>query len=149
MGIPSQASKEEGVETRHGEPKSEKIRLRYSPDHKQQFEGLKLTAYQDSVGIWTIGFGNIFNLDTGKPIKQGDVITQDTADRWLKIEVDQLQAKLQKVITVPLSFAICPPHANMSFAFSFFRSLFRLKCDGMPSILVCVFFPRWTLITIL
>jgi GH24 family phage-related lysozyme (muramidase) len=69
----------------------------------QKFEGLKLTAYQDSVGIWTIGFGNIFNLDTGKPIKQGDVITQDTADRWLKIEVDQLQAKLQKVITVPLT----------------------------------------------
>ena len=27
----------EGVETRHGEPKSEKIRLRYSPDHKQPF----------------------------------------------------------------------------------------------------------------
>ena len=27
---------QEGVETRHGEPKSEKIWLRYSPDHKQQ-----------------------------------------------------------------------------------------------------------------
>ena len=31
--------KEEGVETRHGGPKSEKIRLRYSPDHKQQLFG--------------------------------------------------------------------------------------------------------------
>ena len=28
---------QEGVETRHGEPKSEKIWLRYSPDRKQQF----------------------------------------------------------------------------------------------------------------
>ena len=72
-------------------------------DTIQQFEGLKLTAYQDSVGIWTIGFGNIFNLDTGNPIKEGDEITQETADRWLKIEVDQLQAKMRKVITVPLN----------------------------------------------
>jgi lysozyme len=69
----------------------------------QQFEGLKLKAYKDSVGIWTIGFGNIFNLDTGKPIKEGDEITQETADRWLKIEVDQLQDKMRKVITVPLN----------------------------------------------
>jgi hypothetical protein len=37
MVIPSQASNEEGVETRHGEPKSKKIWLRDSPDHKQQF----------------------------------------------------------------------------------------------------------------
>jgi hypothetical protein len=37
MGIPSQAPTKigEGVETRHGEPKSIKIWLRYSPDHKQ------------------------------------------------------------------------------------------------------------------
>jgi lysozyme len=69
----------------------------------QQFEGLKLKAYKDSVGIWTIGFGNIFNLDTGNPIKEGDEITQETADRWLKIEVDQLQDKMRKVITVPLN----------------------------------------------
>lgn len=72
-------------------------------DTIQQFEGLKLTAYQDSVGIWTIGFGNIFNLDTGNPIKEGDKISLETAERWLKIEVDNLQAKMRKVITVPLN----------------------------------------------
>lgn len=72
-------------------------------DTIQQFEGLKLKAYKDSVGIWTIGFGNIFNLDTGKPIKEGDEITQETADRWLKIEVDNLQDKMRKIITVPLN----------------------------------------------
>jgi lysozyme len=69
----------------------------------QQFEGLKLKAYKDSVGIWTIGFGNIFNLDTGNPIKEGDEISLETAERWLKIEVDNLQAKMRKVITVPLN----------------------------------------------
>ena len=69
----------------------------------QQFEGLKLKAYKDSVGIWTVGFGNIFNLDTGNPIKEGDEISLETAERWLKIEVDNLQAKMIKVITVPLN----------------------------------------------
>ncbi len=69
----------------------------------QQFEGLKLKAYKDSVGIWTVGFGNIFNLDTGNPIKEGDEITLETAERWLKIEVENLQAKMKKVITVPLN----------------------------------------------
>jgi lysozyme len=69
----------------------------------QQFEGLKLKAYKDSVGIWTVGFGNIFNLDTGNPIKEGDEISLETAERWLKIEVDNLQAKMRKVITVPLN----------------------------------------------
>ena len=72
-------------------------------DTIQQFEGLKLKAYKDSVGIWTIGFGNIFNLDTGNPIKEGDEISLETAERWLKIEVDNLQAKMRKVITVPLN----------------------------------------------
>ena len=24
----------------------------------EQFEGLRLTAYQDSVGVWTIGYGH-------------------------------------------------------------------------------------------
>jgi lysozyme len=72
-------------------------------DTIQQFEGLKLKAYKDSVGIWTVGFGNIFNLDTGNPIKEGDEISLETAERWLKIEVDNLQAKMRKVITVPLN----------------------------------------------
>ena len=72
-------------------------------DTIQQFEGLKLKAYKDSVGIWTVGFGNIFNLDTGNPIKEGDEISLETAERWLKIEVDNLQAKMIKVITVPLN----------------------------------------------
>lgn len=72
-------------------------------DTIQQFEGLKLKAYKDSVGIWTVGFGNIFNLDTGNPIKEGDQITLETAERWLKIEVDNLQAKMRKVITVTLT----------------------------------------------
>jgi GH24 family phage-related lysozyme (muramidase) len=47
----------------------------------QGFEGCVLTAYQDSVGIWTIGWGatSIF----GRPVKKGDMITQQQADDFL------------------------------------------------------------------
>jgi len=113
----------------------------------QQFEGLKLKAYKDSVGIWTIGFGNIFNLDTGKPIKQGDVITQETADRWLKIEVDNLQAKMRKVITVPLNdnqwSALTSLVYNIGFG-AFKRStLLRLLNAGASKEEVAKQFLRW------
>jgi len=113
----------------------------------QQFEGLKLTAYQDSVGIWTIGFGNIFNLDTGKPIKKGDVITQETADRWLKIEVDELQEKMRKVINVALTdnqwTALTSLVYNIGFG-AFKRStLLRLLNAGAAKEEVAKQFLRW------
>lgn len=48
----------------------------------KQFEGCRLTAYQDIVGIWTIGYGNTYYLD-GTKVKQGDKITQDQAEQGL------------------------------------------------------------------
>ena len=39
----------------------------------KQFEGCKLTAYQDSVGVWTIGYGWTQPVD-GKPIRAGMTI---------------------------------------------------------------------------
>src|SRR6195952_311494 len=49
-------------------------------------EGCKLTAYQDSAGIWTIGIGTIM-YENGTHVKQGDVITRDRADELLLEEV--------------------------------------------------------------
>ena len=42
----------------------------------ESFEGLKLEAYQDCRGIWTIGYGH-----TGC-VKEGDTCTQAQADAW-------------------------------------------------------------------
>lgn len=53
-----------------------------------QHEGCKLTAYQDSVHIWTIGIGTIV-YENGMHVKQGDVITQDRADELLLEEVEK------------------------------------------------------------
>jgi hypothetical protein len=44
----------------------------------KEFEGCKLTAYQDSVGVWTIGYGWTQPVD-GKPIRAGMTIKQETA----------------------------------------------------------------------
>jgi lysozyme len=48
-----------------------------------QFEGCKLTAYLCPAKVWTIGYGNTFYLD-GKPVQEGDTITQDEAQDLFK-----------------------------------------------------------------
>lgn len=50
----------------------------------QRFEGCKLDSYQDVVGIWTIGWGSTFYAD-GTPVKEGETITQDEADKLFKL----------------------------------------------------------------
>jgi lysozyme len=64
-----------------------------------KFEGLELKAYQDSAGIWTIGYGNTRNPYTGVPIKQGDTITKKEALDWLRLITaateKQVKAKLK------------------------------------------------------
>ena len=69
----------------------------------KQFEGLKLTSYPDSGGVYTIGFGNTKNKDTGQAIKQGDKIDLATAERWLKIDVDQRIKFIKPLIKVSIT----------------------------------------------
>lgn len=45
-------------------------------------EGCKLTAYQDSVGIWTIGIGTIKYPD-GTSVQEGDTCTESQAFEYL------------------------------------------------------------------
>lgn len=49
-----------------------------------QNEGLRLNAYQDSVGVWTIGYG-----DTGPDVAPGLVITKAEAERRLSERLDR------------------------------------------------------------
>jgi lysozyme len=48
----------------------------------KQFEGLILTAYQDSVGVWTIGYGH-----TGTDVQPGLTITEEQATILLAADV--------------------------------------------------------------
>ena len=58
-------------------------------------EGCRLTAYQDTVGVWTIGYGH-----TGG-VKKGDKITQKDADDLLL--ADTLQAAVD-ASSLPVGF---------------------------------------------
>ena len=55
-------------------------------DLVKEFEGCRLTAYRDEVGVWTIGYG-ITNSDfkiTKKIIRKGMKISKATAEKWLE-----------------------------------------------------------------
>ncbi|EOC6207649.1 lysozyme [Citrobacter freundii] len=68
----------------------------------KQFEGCKLTAYQDSVGVWTIGYGWTQPVD-GKPIRAGMTIKQETADRLLKTGLVSYENDVLKMAKVKLT----------------------------------------------
>ncbi len=70
--------------------------------HLIQEEGLRLKAYKDTVGIWTIGVGNTYYED-GSKVKQGDVITKERAESLLNVVVKQFEDNINKVVTVPLN----------------------------------------------
>lgn len=48
----------------------------------KKFEGCKLKAYLCPAKVWTIGWGNTYYENKVK-VKEGDVITQDRADKLL------------------------------------------------------------------
>ncbi len=60
-------------------------------------EGLKLKSYQDSAGIWTIGYGTIL-YENGTPVKRGESITQERADSLLEGEILKKSLKVNAAI---------------------------------------------------
>ena len=68
----------------------------------KEFEGCKLVAYQCSAGRWTIGYGNTFWED-GRPIKPGDRITQERAEKLLDIILKDFSDRIEKTIKTILT----------------------------------------------
>lgn len=68
----------------------------------KRFEGLELRAYQDSVGVWTIGYGWTQSVD-GKKVGSGMVIDQATADRLLKCGVVQYEQGVNQLVKVKIT----------------------------------------------
>jgi len=64
----------------------------------KKWEGCKLTAYQDSIGVWTIGYGVTSSAGFG-PITKGMKITQADADRWLVEGLRKYEAAVDKALT--------------------------------------------------
>jgi lysozyme len=64
----------------------------------ESFEGLRLAAYLDPAGIWTIGYGH-----TGRGISQGLVITEEQAVSLLKLDIDSAVSAVNHFVKVPLN----------------------------------------------
>ncbi|HEM7577668.1 TPA: lysozyme [Serratia marcescens] len=68
----------------------------------KRFEGLRLKAYPDSVGVWTIGYGWTQPVD-GKKVGHGMQIDQATADRLLKCGVVQYEQGVNQLVKVKIT----------------------------------------------
>ncbi|PZR17268.1 MAG: hypothetical protein DI536_02780 [Archangium gephyra] len=64
----------------------------------KEFEGLRLKAYRDPVGVLTIGYGH-----TGSDVKPGMVITQQRAEQLLKNDTGWAQKAVRDTVKVPLT----------------------------------------------
>lgn len=63
----------------------------------KSFEGLRLNSYQDSVGVWTIGYG------TTRGIGPGMTITNDQAEQMLMKDIARFELEVERLVKVPLS----------------------------------------------
>jgi len=61
-------------------------------------EGLRLEAYQDQGGVWTIGYGH-----TGPDVAQGLVCDKPQADTWLANDMLYAATAVNRLVTVELT----------------------------------------------
>ncbi|WP_395696750.1 lysozyme [Methylocella sp.] len=67
----------------------------------KSFEGCRLTAYRDAVGVWTIGFGH--SSAAGAPVvKAGMTITQAEADAIFMRDAQKFVDRVNALVKVPL-----------------------------------------------
>jgi lysozyme len=63
----------------------------------KHFEGCRLKAYRCSAGVLTIGYGHTGNVHIS------DVITQEQAEKLLKLDVERFSVGVKKLVKVDLN----------------------------------------------
>ena len=66
------------------------------------FEGLKLRAYDDGVGVWTIGFGTTI-YPNGIKVKKGDTCTEAQAKAYMAHDLKKFESAVNSAVTVPIN----------------------------------------------
>lgn len=92
----------------------------------KKFEGCKLTAYKDSAGVWTIGYGHTSGVVSGQ------TITQAQADAFLATDCGTAEAAVNKYMD-KYSFNQNQYDALVSFAFNI-GNIKQLTADGTRTI---------------
>ena len=108
----------------------------------KSFEGLRLSSYRDSGGIWTIGYGHTGDVGAGKTISELTALT------LLQADVMDCEALLHKIVEVPLNQgqfdALVSFLFNVGFPFDIVGLVERRTLSrggrAIPSVDVC----RWS-----
>jgi lysozyme len=64
----------------------------------RSFEGLRLSAYQDCAGVWTIGFGH-----TGPDVHEGQTISEFEAEALLRADLAAAVACVNRAVTAEIT----------------------------------------------
>ncbi|QKF82422.1 lysozyme [Halarcobacter ebronensis] len=67
----------------------------------KHFESLRLEAYQDSVGIWTIGWGHTGNRDGS--VYKGLIITEEEAENFLLEDLKVFESGVNSLVTLDIN----------------------------------------------
>ena len=62
----------------------------------KEYEGCRLKAYQDAVGVWTIGYGHTKNVN------KGDRVTQEGAEELLRTDLRIYEEAVNRKVLVKL-----------------------------------------------
>ena len=66
------------------------------------FEGLRLNAYDDGVGVWTIGFGTTI-YPNGIRVKRGDTCTEAQAKAYMAHDLKKFELAVNSSVTMSIN----------------------------------------------
>lgn len=72
-------------------------------DLVKRFEGLRLTSYKDSVGVWTIGYGTTSRAGLGVSVGAGMTITEAQAEEYLRLGLEKFAKSITRGFKVTAS----------------------------------------------
>ena len=115
-------------------------------DLVKKFEGCKLTAYQDHVGVWTIGYGITAGANVGIEPRKGMTITQGEAEKLLWMALTRFANQVSTIITEKVSnneFGACVSLAYNIGAKAFANSTLLRKLNAGDHAGAAAEFKRW------
>ncbi len=68
----------------------------------RNFESLRLNAYDDGVGVWTIGYGTT-KYPNGIRVKKGDTCTLEQAKAYMQNDLKAFEQTVNNTVKVPLN----------------------------------------------
>ena len=66
------------------------------------FEGKRLVAYDDGVGVWTIGFGTTI-YPNGIKVKKGETCTEAQAKSYMAHDLKKFEQAVNGAVNIPLN----------------------------------------------